>query len=204
MIATLDSPVGPAVLHDGTMREDTRQSLLMLIEQIATLAMSTTRTAAFADVPAIDVVAQSAAQGDQAPSSLDNRTERDQLTRRSSADQRAAGEAAAPQRSTAPAPSAAQRMQPRESPSAGNPVPSPGRLDAHASSLLNEAHPIQHLTSRVGSAEQSNTSILYGQKLILKLFRRLQPGENPDVEIGRFSPRLPGFRTSRRSWAKSQ
>jgi maltose alpha-D-glucosyltransferase / alpha-amylase len=42
------------------------------------------------------------------------------------------------------------------------------------------------LPARTGSAEQSNTSILYGRKLILKLFRRLQPGENPDTEIGRF------------------
>ncbi len=40
--------------------------------------------------------------------------------------------------------------------------------------------------SRCGSAEQSNTSVLYGNKLILKLFRRLQTGENPDAEIGRF------------------
>jgi maltose alpha-D-glucosyltransferase/alpha-amylase len=36
------------------------------------------------------------------------------------------------------------------------------------------------------SAEQSNTSIVYGDRLILKLFRRLQPGVNPDYEIGRF------------------
>ncbi len=42
------------------------------------------------------------------------------------------------------------------------------------------------LLSRRGSAEQSNSSLLYGDRLILKLFRRLQPGENPDAEIGRF------------------
>ena len=40
---------------------------------------------------------------------------------------------------------------------------------------------------RIGraSAEQSNTSIVYGNRLILKLFRRIQPGLNPDYEIGR-------------------
>ena len=49
------------------------------------------------------------------------------------------------------------------------------------------------LASRVGSAEQSNTSIIYGKQLILKLFRRLQPGENPDVEIGRFLTEVAHF-----------
>jgi maltose alpha-D-glucosyltransferase / alpha-amylase len=49
------------------------------------------------------------------------------------------------------------------------------------------------LPSRTGSAEQSNTSILYDQRLILKLFRRLQPGENPDVEIGRFLTEVAHF-----------
>jgi maltose alpha-D-glucosyltransferase/alpha-amylase len=40
------------------------------------------------------------------------------------------------------------------------------------------------LPSRVGGAEQSNTSLLYGDSTILKLFRRLESGPQPDVEIG--------------------
>ncbi len=40
--------------------------------------------------------------------------------------------------------------------------------------------------ARLGRAEQSNSSILYGETAILKLFRRLEAGENPDVEIGAF------------------
>ncbi len=38
----------------------------------------------------------------------------------------------------------------------------------------------------VVGAEQSNTSVAYGDRLILKLFRRPDLGENPDLEIGRF------------------
>ena len=34
--------------------------------------------------------------------------------------------------------------------------------------------------------DQSNTSVLFGKRLIMKLFRRIEPGPNPDVEIGRF------------------
>jgi len=37
--------------------------------------------------------------------------------------------------------------------------------------------------SRLMGAEQSNTSLVYDERVILKLFRRLQPGHNPEVEV---------------------
>jgi len=42
------------------------------------------------------------------------------------------------------------------------------------------------LAPSLGRAEQSNTTVVFGDRLILKLFRRLSPGENPDLEMGRF------------------
>jgi maltokinase len=39
------------------------------------------------------------------------------------------------------------------------------------------------LDSLVLSAEQSNTSLVYGDESILKVFRRLAPGPNPDLEV---------------------
>ena len=46
--------------------------------------------------------------------------------------------------------------------------------------------PFETLAPSIMRAEQSNTSILYGDRLILKLFRRLQAGVNPDLQIGHY------------------
>ena len=52
-------------------------------------------------------------------------------------------------------------------------VPEPGiEIDTSAGGLV------------IG-AEQSNTSIVYGSSSILKVFRRLEPGLNPDAEVHR-------------------
>lgn len=42
------------------------------------------------------------------------------------------------------------------------------------------------LDERRLTVEQSNTSVVIGDRLILKLFRLLESGENPDLEIGAF------------------
>ncbi|MBI2217958.1 MAG: hypothetical protein HYU51_11720 [Candidatus Rokubacteria bacterium] len=62
------------------------------------------------------------------------------------------------------------------------------------------------------AGEQSNTSIVLGERLMLKHFRRLVPGRNPDEEIGRFLtertsfthvPRLAGHLEYRRGAERS-
>jgi len=44
------------------------------------------------------------------------------------------------------------------------------------------------------TGEQSNSSIVYKDRLVLKLFRKIEPGPNPDWEIGRFLTEETEFR----------
>ncbi len=53
--------------------------------------------------------------------------------------------------------------------------------------LLGECPPaVLKTESFVSRAEQSNTSVIYRGSYILKLFRKLEAGINPDLEIGKF------------------
>ena len=62
-----------------------------------------------------------------------------------------------------------------------------GSLDAGTTRAFDDLHTPQLAEqSKMLGKEQSNTSIKYGDVLVLKLMRRLEEGVNPELEIGRF------------------
>ena len=61
-----------------------------------------------------------------------------------------------------------------------------GQIRFTASPLLAEEEPVDVAAIRRMGAEQSNSSINLDDRMALKIYRRLQPGANPEVEIGRF------------------
>jgi maltose alpha-D-glucosyltransferase/alpha-amylase len=190
ILAVLPTPAGSGVLHDAATREDFRQNLLAMIQRNATLALSApnhvsievddSHAALPTAFPAFDLAPQEV-HAQSSPLSAAPLAVPSPITAQP-------GEAAMPPRSDSATahPPGAQPQGRRESPSAGTPGPHSSVLRARASSTFSSLNFPDRLSSRIGSAEQSNTSIIYGKQLILKLFRRLQPGLNPDVEIGRF------------------
>jgi maltose alpha-D-glucosyltransferase / alpha-amylase len=60
--------------------------------------------------------------------------------------------------------------------------------------LQNSAEDANQLDPKAIGGEQSNSSIIFGRKWILKVFRRIQNGENPELEVGRFLTERTTFR----------
>src|SRR6266581_3767176 len=66
-----------------------------------------------------------------------------------------------------------------------------GRVTGPLRFVAEPAAPIDETAdSLVLSAEQSNTSLIFGESAILKVFRRVFPGQNPDLEVTRALARL--------------
>ncbi len=173
VLTTLTSTAGIALVHDATIRQDFRDIELALIERSAT-------------IPLTNVIVSVSSQG-----SLADGLEAKQLSPESRSSLPRANSTVI----VAPAQPLPLHAQPGEA--AAGPredgISAGTILSAHASTTLRAMRLAQPLPSRIGSAEQSNTSILYGDALILKLFRRLQTGENPDVEIGKFLTEVAHF-----------
>ncbi|MEQ8821847.1 MAG: maltose alpha-D-glucosyltransferase [Sumerlaeia bacterium] len=61
-----------------------------------------------------------------------------------------------------------------------------GELHARQTPAFKKLRGDEELTPKASRAEQSNTSIIYGDRMIMKIFRRPDEGINPDLEICRF------------------
>jgi maltose alpha-D-glucosyltransferase / alpha-amylase len=62
-----------------------------------------------------------------------------------------------------------------------------------SSAYLRMRTPDQRLEARPLGVEQSNTSVLFGDRFILKLFRRVEPGTSPELELTRHLTEKAGF-----------
>ena len=189
VLATLTTPAGPAALHDAATREDLRQALLSLIARESSLPLSdaneaaheiaTTLIAAHTSTPAHEVPARTA-EADAIASSI-------------AAKHSIEPEEVAPE-FVGHMPGAVGQSEGQGPGSVAGVVDAAaGMLSACKSAAFDEARGTHYLPGRTGSAEQSNTNFLYDQTLLMKLFRRLQPGLNPDVEIGRFLTEVAHF-----------
>ena len=66
----------------------------------------------------------------------------------------------------------------------------PDRLGPRLTAALADAGPPAPSLTRVLATEQSNTSIVYDDEVILKIFRQVEPGPNLDLELHRALTRL--------------
>ncbi len=67
------------------------------------------------------------------------------------------------------------------------------KVQYHKSQLLNE---VVYESSRFMGLEQSNTSLIYNNKYVLKFFRRIYADKNPDFEMSQFLSEKKGFKNT--------
>jgi maltose alpha-D-glucosyltransferase/alpha-amylase len=73
-----------------------------------------------------------------------------------------------------------------------------GMMAGSPTRALKELRGTDKLETHVLGVEQSNTALVYGQRLFLKLFRRLESGINTDAEVTRFLNEETSFRNTPR------
>ncbi|MYZ47950.1 maltose alpha-D-glucosyltransferase [Rhizobiales bacterium L72] len=66
-----------------------------------------------------------------------------------------------------------------------------GRLRYEATDRLREIENVESV--RPVAVEQSNVSIILGEEIMLKVYRRLRPGEQPELEMARFLTERAGY-----------
>jgi trehalose synthase-fused probable maltokinase len=67
------------------------------------------------------------------------------------------------------------------------------KVQYHKSQLLND---VSYESSRFMGLEQSNTSLIYNDKYVLKFFRRIYADKNPDFEMSQFLSEKKGFKNT--------
>ncbi|ACF12352.1 trehalose synthase [Chlorobaculum parvum NCIB 8327] len=78
---------------------------------------------------------------------------------------------------------------------------SSGKITAEAGKLIgafseSDAEAGEPLASRLMGLEQSNTSIMYGEELCLKLYRKIDSGMSPEIEISRMLSEQTDYRNT--------
>jgi maltose alpha-D-glucosyltransferase/alpha-amylase len=68
-----------------------------------------------------------------------------------------------------------------------------GEICCRHTPLFRQTAPPETLSVRRLGAEQSNSSVLFDDYAVLKIYRRLQPGPHPEIEMSRFLVERAGF-----------